>query len=467
MPIYYFFNSSFFNLLRQFCEFVPTTSNFFLLKMNLGFIFFVSFLIGVNCHRLEKIHGVLDVPYIVDIDSDSNTYIIDINQYNSTSRFYKLNHEKEILLTKELPCPIVNMIINKRNDVYLFTPKVENENNERKINPLVRVPRVLKLGSMDLKELDEFSMPDVRLHSIPFLDEEDYLYYNTQDGVAMLKPDMESPIQIKNLESMSIDNDPFAMRILTVSTVDKLGNVFFGLHKIKESEFYVAILEKEEKDKEQPTAKYLDNVVDKLSHVTEMVVDDDNSIWFATMDGQLRKMKDGKVDVVLQDDLSMFHSLELAKDRIYFFGQSFTEELKCSVLYVTLDGKTHQIPELSNLDAGLCVNSKIVPDSKGNVYISFFEPTEKGHRVVFINRETNEIKGVFNENFPETLSMMVDDNDDLWILHKNLYFVEKGTENPVLVPGLLPGSDYYGMKLNKKTKEIFIIGGSGVYVLSK
>lgn len=428
-----------------------------MMKLLVIIIFFVD---SAVCHQLQQIQGISNMPYQLEFDSDFNTYIIDINPINITSRLYKLNQNKDIEFTKDLPCPVVNMIVNKRNDVYVFTPKVIIEQNEKRVIGHIRTMRILKSGSTDFKELYTFSMPDVHKHSVPFVDEEDNLYLNTEEGVAMLRPDEEIPVIIGNLETLRIYND-------WTSAVDKKGNVYFGLDKINESMSYVAVLDKQAKIEKFPKARYLDDITDRFFHVTELVIDDSDNVWFSTMDGQLKKLSNNVTKTVLLDDFSMYHGLQIASDRLFMFSQSFTDEMKCSVLYVTPDDKVHSIPDLTNLDIDMCVNSKIVSDKEGNIYIAFEEPNDKGYRIATLRKNEEKTKNILLDFSPnDELVLMPDENDDLWILHKNLYIVKKGTETVIPVTELPADGRYFSLKQNEKTRDLFILGGHNVYVYS-
>lgn len=246
------------------------------------------------------------------------------------------------------------------------------------------------------------------------MDEDDNLLYDKEDGVYILKRNAASPIRVKNLEEwIFLYQENFAQ--------DNQGNIYLGLNHINQTITTIAVITKDAKQEEIPQAKVLP-VFKDYEIMNSIILDQNSDIWAISWsfdnEAHVRKL----VNLSLTETTGEYYFPDLIAD----------------------------------LDRNIYVSSEFL-----------FDQTIKSPLALVKYGEVNAI-GIEMDDVIIN-SMLIDGNDDLWILTEcdGVYYVKKGGKNAVKVNSLSRwDSSFTSIHVNKLTNEIFILSSEGLFFTS-
>lgn len=135
----------------------------------------------------------------IELDSKSNRYLVVIQDDDSNSdRLYKYN-DRSSLLWKIDFYRIWKILINKQDDVYVFSSDILDQEQGK------QAVWLLKSKSDAFDFLFEFDLKGEYKDPSYFIDRDGYIFFNTNSGVAALQPNKTEPVWIINLEKFSFD----------------------------------------------------------------------------------------------------------------------------------------------------------------------------------------------------------------------------------------------------------------------
>lgn len=419
-------------------------------------IFCVS---AVRPFEFKQIDGINDVKFI-EFDADSNIYI-GCNR-NSDASFYKLNSEKEIIVSDEHSFTrIKKILVTSLNNAYIF-----GEAKSSSTGSLF----FLGHNSSSIDLIFKLNLEPSQ-QSVYFKDAEDNIFFNSYFGVSFLKtrdleqPGLTAPKSINNLGYFTITSD-------STYAIDKYGNIYLGGKIIVGNVLRVAYIPSHEKQKSMLTAQILNISNDYIDSISAVSLDANGENSLIAVRGPMSKIykaSSGNIEPVHGEYLHHYGSFHSAKDRFIFFGRDlYTGD--CFLNYGHYDYRTSSYVisvianETFNSDFD-CVNldsSHYSSDNAGNIYFS-------GKDKVFVlrNNETEVRRIYFSSVLNSGINAIVaDNNDNLWIVATGLYVVRKDTLEATQVTNFaFYGNDRGPMKVHPFTQELFI-GTSGLFVYS-
>lgn len=267
---------------------------------------------------------------------------------------------------------------------------------------------ILQESTSTFQEIDFLCSDEI------IMDEDDNLLYDKEDGVYILKRNAASPIRVKNLEEwIFLYQENFAQ--------DNQGNIYLGLNHINQTITTIAVITKDAKQEEIPQAKVLP-VFKDYEIMNSILLDQNSDIWAISWsfdnEAHVRKL----VNLSLTETTGEYYFPDLIAD----------------------------------LDRNIYVSSEFL-----------FDQTIKSPLALVKYGEVNAI-GIEMDDVIIN-SMLIDGNDDLWILTEcdGVYYVKKGGKNAVKVNSLSRwDSSFTSIHVNKLTNEIFILSSEGLFFTS-
>lgn len=408
---------------------------------------FTYFLSSDSAYVLQPIEGIDGDVSVVEFDYKGNAYV---SSYNVSNHFlHKLNPSKEKLWTIDTSARVEQILINTQNDVYLKT-----------FTLLTNISlSILREDTLEIEEIyNNWLIEPI------FIDEEDNVYFNTHEGVGLLRPNSTLPILIKNLEEdLNLSEE-------TTIAIDSKGNVYFPV--IGESPEFnrsIAVVTKDAKQELEPYANKFILGEDLL--VEYVTVDQEDNVWVFTYESassKITKINNSTMEIISKDAANEVIDVKAVKDRIYV-ARSFFYEYTSPMIYLTLDGKVEVIPDLEEIKDQVIRSTKIVVDKEGNAYFGSYYSFDKGEIVIVKPNELNNTWIDFSGRV-NIYVMVLDENDDLWVntYGQGIYYLKKGETTPVYVSH--PTGDYEdlinGIKVHKKTNEVFVLSKNGLFFVS-
>lgn len=176
----------------------------------------INFVIFKSAYSIEEKNGKSYQPYQIEFDSNSKRYELVSRPDCDCDRLYIfLDSKNEILSLKDF-YHIWKIMISKKNDVFIFASNA-TEHNEGKQS-------LWRLDPKDYRKINylfTFNWKGKYNDTGYFIDKDGFIYFNTQEGVAALKPNENKKTYIKDLEGFSFD-EPYE---------DEDGNVFLDNNK--------------------------------------------------------------------------------------------------------------------------------------------------------------------------------------------------------------------------------------------
>lgn len=399
------------------------------MKIAIILFFLTYFSSAFSAYVLERIKGIDGYVDTLEFDYDGNAYVF---SQMFMARFFKLNTTKDILWEIDGDVFIEGIHITTQNEVYLDLGYL-----------YYGYVNILREDTLTYEEIAEFSFP---LNN--FLDDEDNLYFNSNDGMYILKPNSTTAILIKNLEDYNLyyGHDNIG--------IDKLGNIYLAVDG--QDNKSIAVITKEAKQQEIPSAELFH--LPSINWVEYLTVDDSNNAWIFDTNytySYIKKISDNNLENVRTDEYYRIQFVEAAKDRVYVEAIS---KVNGTAFFITGDGTVHKIPELENVPSSLFSFGTRVSDKEGNIYFGFHHPWDKG-QILIVRPDANNTWIQFPEGVVVKI-LVLDENEDLWIgsAEEELYVLRKGETIPVQVYVTpLVGQSFREIRVNKKTNEIFVL----------
>lgn len=415
-------------------------------------------IIGSSCgFEISKIQGIKGEVIGLIFDSDSNALVIARDSVSfGLQRVYKLDAQKNILATIEVTDTITQIWVNNKNDFYIITWR-PNLNDFTLVN-------IIRAGSSEMERIQYI----VNLEDV-YADDYGNLIYNTDSGTGVyyLKYNTSTPVLIKNLENFAIS---FEGPVVT----DYNGNTYAGGYvwdtvnqEIANHQLVVIPAVSEE---EIPEGKIIEGLLDNpdIDHVDRLSVNSNNEILISITDdettGSLKKLSDDGLTTIFTNERYQNYFTKTGKTRSVITACDYIEYV-CRLSYMTLDDEIVQISNLQN-QSSVAGRYKIEIDDDGSIFIAGFN-TVVDSTVEFLNFTDSSTVGVdFGDGEEKNVDdIRLDGNGNLWVLSDAVYFIEKGTLEPVQVSDsreLLSVT----LDVNENTNEVFVGTVDGLYVIS-
>lgn len=418
--------------------------------LTLFLLLFTYFLSIESDYLLQPINGINGYVQAIEFNLDGNAYVAVLKateDLESYRQLYKLRSPTEILWVVNITDSVTKIIINSFNNVYLEHTTADNYESYLS---------VLKEDPVTIKKIDdiyEFSM---------FIDGDDNIIYNSNEGIKLLRPKSTTPILIKNLENRYFLGDAsFA--------TDSKGNLYLGVLDFEGSTASLAVVSNEAKQEEIPyvTAQYF---FESEYFVDCLIVNENDEVWVFLSDfttSQILKLTDGNMMHFQNDELYENHRGLAVKDRVYVISISYN--ISASAYFLTSSNEVHKISEINGVVAHSFSTIELAADKDGNTYIGAFVAFENGP-VALMKPESENTTMITFPRLINVESLVVDDNDDLWVVtggDGGVYYLKKGETAAVKVLNHRgAATDLIGTAfVNKKTNEVFLPGSTHLYTI--
>lgn len=410
-------------------------------------IIIISTAISFEITPIREIGGNIR---LIEFDHELNTYVATYEESNT--RLYKLDPEKNVLWRYYIEGNVEKILINTKNDVYLFLTSDDNIS----IN-------IIENGTLDIVKID-INIPPA-LSAI--LDNDDNLIYGGGDfGMKILRPGENESIAIGNIENFQVYGPE-------TEIVDKDGNVYLGgiIKGTIDNEFVV--ITKEEMQEDVPQSKIVEGVLENPTSefVQEILLNDKGEIFLSTLDmlspvATIQKIFNGTRITLLNDTDYQNHHGYVANDKVVCTSSVNLFDL-CIFRILTSDYEFIPIMNLQNATVDACRSLQFESDEKGNVYIGSLYKLDSSPLEILYNGELESFGVHFNVDDINIMSILLDKNNTLWVLsyEKGLFYVEEGAVNATKVQDS-ENLHLVNMRKNKNNNDIFLYSRNNLYVIS-
>lgn len=400
--------------------------------------FAITFLTTVQCYRMKKIEGVVGSVVQIEFDAHSNSFVI--TESNSSYVFYKLDNKNNIILTKELS-GWSYLITNKRNDVYIFAQ--DDQSN-------LELIWFVKAKSESVKLLFIYQRSGCG-DTINFIDKDDIIYINHFNGVAFFRSGKHIPLTVTNLEKYRFCHHG----------EDEEGNVYLAPW------YYGAVFVIPKEAKKSPVLYA--NILPGFANIgiDKFTKGYQNNVFALFNNDELtanvKRLMKNSTELLFSKYGTGSFNFYATKKRYFLSNNDIFHTTSC--LYILTPDK--QIEKIEDEIAGYLSFKQAQTDSEGNVFFPFLnlmgEAAEGG--IALIKHDKLKIKRISVPSKKKIDSLAIDDDDNVWILARELYLLSKGSDDMKKV------SDFFAdnvseMKSKETSKEIFIGGNDGLHVFT-
>lgn len=445
--------------------------------MKLGSSFIIVICVNiVNSIRFDEIPEIQGNIKFIEFDSYSNIYVGCNNP--SGAAFYKLTSRKQ-LIVKDISNNLTNIqkiFINSYGNAYIFDGT----------SAVVTSLFVLRHDASDIEKVYEFPLSEGQ--SPVYFMHNDHIYFNTAFGVAVLhtteneKRGLTVPSCVDKLQYFSIASD---------STYSIITNQIYlgGTFKGNNNNSIIAAISRDNQQGSVPSAEikstlqYEFSMISGVSSHAESTNDNHHTlISFSGSNPRIYRLgwpyreEPEAFQLIFGGYLHYLGNIYWInvenenKRRFYFFARN----IFAGDCYLNFGNYGEQddweysyyfssIPKINFVDYD-CERANFTSDSEGNIFFAMGK--KKVFSLRYDEKDIKEIAFPTNQPEHEVTALLVDGEDNLLILAGDLFIVSKNTlmATKAKKGGIAAPSGL--MKIEPKTKEIFIGSDSGLYVYS-
>lgn len=434
-------------------------------------IVIIVFVIEITAFKFTQIDEVIGMPhgnpnnFNANFDGEGNIYVAATDRDSSILRLYKLSPSNEVLWSIKIPNYLeylYYMLVTSRGDIY-FSSLISNGTTAL---------AVLWADSTVIHEIDVLWYNYGKF----FLDNNDNLFYcKNGSGMHVLQSKASEPTAVVNLENVC------AIKMDT----DQSGNVYFQLIDEQSSKFLeeseplpyaIAVVTAEDLQENIPHATFLAILENKNQYPEDFTIDANNNVWITITElvdntakkGLIKKLVDGKLEIVVVDEELAVNKLVPAKDKIFVMGSDGQDQL--TIYYIASNDEIIAVPELKNLT---CFDRLLtgIADSEGYVYFFspyinfsqslgsyfFIKPDEMVPIPITFDKDVHLFK-----NSPK-----FDFNEDVWMMDNAhyMYYLKKGQTIPKQVRNDIADCDIIDVFINFITKRNYAGCYKGLFIV--
>lgn len=223
------------------------------------FLTLVINLVAISAFKRSS-DDVTDRVQQIVYDSKSNSYVV-IFQGGlfKTDRLYKFNDKHEVIFSKDF-YHIWKILINKEDELYIFSSDpLDHAQGRQTVRYLKPNSNTWALSWTKYNILFKFDSKGKYNDSSYFIDRDGYIFFNSDRGVAVIKPFKKRPfftkipVWVKNLEEFTYDD----------CAEDKDGNVY--LYNRKSAGNSLAVITQESKRSSTVTGSFISHENDVVN----------------------------------------------------------------------------------------------------------------------------------------------------------------------------------------------------------
>lgn len=403
------------------------------------FILFIFLSLSASAFNITQIIDV-EGNYDFKFDSNSNCFV-SIEGFNN--QFIKLDSDKNVVV--QLNLTVYDIVINSKDDVYIFGGDV------------VDTIWLLKANTEELHPIFKYPSLNYITTQGSFIDEEDNILINTINGIVMLKPDLNIPIAIENLNSY------YFYAIST--TTDQDGNIYLS-RMLDRGLADIVVITSTAKHQPVPYATVVEELKDEGSRAYEIRTDSNNNIIISVQNfdysGKVKVLRNWSVDEILSQYRIHHYLLPETKNRTFLIAADpFPEDTNtftCSLYFIDADAKVNRVDRIFDLTFWNA-QTKSVSDMNDNMFF-----VNNNNEVLFIWNDGTEIFELFKSDY-EISGIFVDSSDVVWVICYGVYYnipFDSGNFDEYVDRSV---GNVQVIKENMKTGEIYVASREGLFVL--
>lgn len=400
--------------------------------MQLAVLYFLNFyVLAITAASVGKLNGVSGNVKLIEFDLESNAFIT--TNLDLTERLYKLDSRNQVVFTKDFTS-VVDLKFNNKSDVYIF----------EQVDLETRNVYVLNSNSVDIANVFNYSASS---NLTAFFDQEDNLFLDTNDGLAVVRNGANVISLIPRLIG-------YHLKTKSSYDVDTNGNVFLELVRSNPSSTRSLILENAEIIKSDPRPYYL-NIIEIFGGIQGQKLLNDS--LYLCQDEAITKYKSDLLSLIYQRRQSGPCDFYVENNRI--FVRVIEKNFKCSVLEIKSNGTLVDTGISSFTSENFC-NIRQTSDKYGTVY---FSTSDVGGHIQYIKVNDNA-KYIDIPNSLFIFGLTTSEDGGLWILAQDLYYVPFGQTAAQKIKGLPYAEKPWPFKAKPGTNDVFIGSDDGVFI---